>query len=47
MKNNLNEVIRELSEIYDNDSQDTYITLYLNANALDEKFLERREKDSI
>ena len=43
MKNNLNETIRELSEIYDNDSQNTYVTLYLSKDALDEKFLERRE----
>ena len=44
MKVDLNEVLRELSEMYDEDSSDTYVTLYLKKDALDQKFLERREK---
>ena len=44
MKVDLNEVLRELSEMYDEDSSDTYVTLYLKKDALDQKFLLRREK---
>jgi len=36
--------IRELSEIYDENSLDTYISIYLSKNSLDNKFLEKREK---
>ena len=39
----LNEQIRDLSEIYDKDSQNTYVTLYNNRDE-NEKYLERREK---
>lgn len=39
----LSELIRELSEIYDADSQDTYVSIYINKDA-NVKFLERREK---
>ncbi len=41
--NDLSELIRELSEMYDADSRDTYITLYLNKDK-NVKFLEKREK---
>ncbi len=41
--NDLSELIRELSKMYDADSRDTYITLYLNKDK-NVKFLERREK---
>lgn len=43
MRNNLSKIIRELSEIYDKDSQDTYVTVYLNKRS-DSKFLDRRDK---
>ena len=43
MPENLNEFIRELSEIYDRDSNDTYISIYLNKDA-NKKFIERRIK---
>jgi peptide chain release factor subunit 1 len=43
MKNKLNELIRELAEIYDEESQDTYVTLYVSRDA-NLKFLERRER---
>ncbi|UCD14504.1 MAG: hypothetical protein JSW60_03545 [Thermoplasmatales archaeon] len=42
MKNDLNKVIRELSEIYDEESKNTYITLYLNKKT-GIKFFKRRE----
>lgn len=43
MKNDLDELIRELSEIYDVGSQDTFVTVYINKNS-DVKFLDKREK---
>lgn len=43
MQIDLNEFIKELSEVYDSDSRDTYISLYLS-NCIDEKFIERRIK---
>jgi len=47
MEKDIGALIRELSEIYDKNSQDTYITLYLKKDALDEKFLKRRERACI
>ena len=41
--NDLSELIRELSEIYDPDSRDTYVSIYINKDK-NVKFLERREK---
>ena len=41
MSENLNEIIKELSEIYDEGSKDTFISLYFT-KGLDKKFLERR-----
>jgi len=41
MKNELREIIRELSEIYDKNSKDTYISVYLNKKD-DKKYLEKR-----
>ena len=41
--NDLSELIRELSEMYDADSRDTYITLYINKDK-NVKFLEKRER---
>jgi len=41
MKNDLRNLIRELSEMYDINSQDTYISVYLNKNT-DKTFLEKR-----
>jgi len=41
--NDLSELIRELSEIYDADSRDTYVSIYINKDT-NVKFLERREK---
>ncbi|MCK5112502.1 MAG: hypothetical protein KAQ84_03065 [Thermoplasmatales archaeon] len=41
--NDLSELIRELSEIYDPDSRDTYVSIYINKDA-NVKFLDRREK---
>jgi peptide chain release factor subunit 1 len=41
MTENLSKLIRELSEIYDTDSNDTYVSLYLNKKD-DRKFLDRR-----
>jgi peptide chain release factor subunit 1 len=41
--NDISELIRDLSEIYDTNSQNTYVTLYIKKGA-NEKFLERREK---
>ena len=43
MSENLEETVRELSEIYDTDSDDTYVSLYFS-QGLDTKFLERRKK---
>lgn len=40
-KQNLKTVIRELAEVYDTDSNDTFISAYLNKNA-DEKYLQKR-----
>jgi len=42
MDADLGKLLKELSEIYDVDSQDTYISFYINKGA-DAKFLERRE----
>ena len=44
MKNDLSELIRELSEIYDVSNEDTYVTVYINKDA-NLKFLDKREKD--
>ena len=41
--NDLSELIRELSDIYDPDSRETYLSIYINKDA-NVKFLERREK---
>ncbi len=41
MKQNLVNTVRELSELYDKDSDDSYVSIYLN-NGLDTKFLDRR-----
>lgn len=41
MTDNLGEFIRELSEIYDPDSNDTYVSLYLSKGT-DRKFIDRR-----
>ena len=43
MSKNLNEFIRELSDIYDKDSNDTYVSVYLNKDT-DKKFINRRVK---
>jgi peptide chain release factor subunit 1 len=43
MAEDLSRFIRELSELYDPDNMDTYVSLYLNKD-LDEKFIERRVK---
>lgn len=43
MKEDINGFIRELSELYDTDSNDTYVSLYFNKNS-DSKFLQRRIK---
>jgi len=43
MEQNLNEIIRELSEIYDKDSEDTFVSVYLS-KTLDTKFIQRRIK---
>lgn len=43
MSENLNDIIRELSEVYDLDSQDTYVSLYLDKDA-NNKFIQRRIK---
>jgi len=44
MTEKLNDFIRELSEIYDKDSEDTFVSIYLNKN-FNEKFIQRRVKD--
>jgi peptide chain release factor subunit 1 len=41
MTENINNLIKELSEIYDSDSKDTFVSLYLS-KGLDKKFLDRR-----
>jgi peptide chain release factor subunit 1 len=43
MTENLNKIIRELSDVYDSGSNDTYVSLYLNKKS-DRKFLDRRIK---
>jgi peptide chain release factor subunit 1 len=43
MTENLNEFIRELSEIYDIDSNDVYLSVYLNKE-VNQKFIDRRIK---
>ncbi len=43
MTDNLKELIRELSEIYDSDSEDTFISLFINKNTY-RKFIDRRIK---
>ncbi|UCH71407.1 MAG: hypothetical protein JSW62_03140 [Thermoplasmatales archaeon] len=43
MSKNLNKFIREMSEIYDPDSADSYVSLYFNKNS-NEKFIDRRMK---
>ncbi|MDY6864450.1 MAG: Vms1/Ankzf1 family peptidyl-tRNA hydrolase [Halobacteriota archaeon] len=39
--------IKELSEIYDSENKDTFITLFLNIESYDDKFLEKRKKSCI
>ena len=41
MKNELKKLIRELSDVYDTNSKDTYISVYLNEND-DKSFLKKR-----
>jgi peptide chain release factor subunit 1 len=43
MQTDLGGFIRELSEVYDSDSRDSYISLYISKN-IDEKFINRRIK---
>ena len=43
MSESLNDFIRELSEMYDQESKDTYVSVYLNKDAND-KFIKRRIK---
>jgi len=43
MTNNLDQIIRTLSETYDPDSDDTYVTVYFKKKS-DEKFIDRRIK---
>jgi peptide chain release factor subunit 1 len=43
MSEDLSSFIKELSEVYDPDNMDTYVSLYLDKD-LDEKFIERRAK---
>ena len=40
----LQEILRELSELYDAESHNSYVTLYYKTDSLDKKFIERREK---
>jgi len=42
MKNALDELVRELSEIYDVESKNTYVTLYIEKES-DRKFFEKRQ----
>jgi peptide chain release factor subunit 1 len=46
MDEDLQDTIRELSEIYDKDSEDSFISLYVN-NKDDEKFIKKRVNDCI
>ncbi|MDY6958783.1 MAG: Vms1/Ankzf1 family peptidyl-tRNA hydrolase [Halobacteriota archaeon] len=39
--------IKELSEIYDSENKDTFITLFLNIDKYDDKFIEKRKKSCI
>ena len=41
MSKNLTELIRKLSEVYDPNSKDTYVSLYLNRES-NKKFINRR-----
>ena len=41
MQMDLGEFIKELSELYDPDSKDSYLSLYLSKN-INDKFIERR-----
>ena len=41
MDNNLDEVIKQLSQVYDKESKDNFVTVYLNRQA-DKNFLEKR-----
>jgi len=43
MSDDLNEIIRELSDVYDKESNDTFISVYLNKNH-NSKFIQRRSK---
>ena len=43
MEDNIKKLIRELSEIYDKDSEDTFISLYVNKNTY-QKFIDYRVK---
>jgi len=43
MSENLSEFIRKLSEAYDPDSEDSFVSLYIN-RAMDKKFIDRRIK---
>ena len=35
--------IKELSEVYDSENRDSFISLYLDIDSLDNKFVERRK----
>ena len=43
MEDELDKILRELSDVYDPDSSNTYVSLYINKKS-DQKFLERRIK---
>lgn len=43
MSDDINEIVRDLSEVYDQDSNDTYISLYYSTG-LETKFIDRRKK---
>jgi len=43
MTENLKDIVRELSEVYDKESNDTYVSLYFS-EGLDNKFFQRRKK---
>jgi len=43
MKDELTEILKELSDVYDSDSSNTFVSLYINKNT-SEKFLDRRIK---
>ncbi|MDY6930439.1 MAG: Vms1/Ankzf1 family peptidyl-tRNA hydrolase [Halobacteriota archaeon] len=48
MLSNLDDInIKELSDIYDSENKDTFITLFLNIDDYDGKFIEKRKKSCI